>query len=103
MFGRSAPRREQSANFGEPDTQIELFRVADRAVDLKRGARRKVSRVAARHLRGGDVPWGTARGGCEKQGAREIEGDVDVSELVFYGLKLTDRTSELDTRLGVAD
>ena len=56
-----APGVAQGAGLAEPQRQVVLVRVADRAVQLEGGPRRRVRRLARRDLRGGDLGPGAMR------------------------------------------
>ena len=56
MVRRGAPRPDERADAQDPDAQVVLEGVADRAVHLQGGAGREVGSVGRRHLRGGHVP-----------------------------------------------
>ena len=64
VLGLAAPRRDERADLGQPQAEVVLGGVADRAVDLQRGPGRPVGGVGAGDLGGGDASrWPRSRGG----------------------------------------
>src|SRR4051812_14071525 len=105
METRGTPGGGQRAYLRQPECEVVLRGVTDRAVHLQGGAAGEVGGVRARHLRRRDVA--TSRGGAERhrgaeqQWAREVEGDGYVGEQMLHRLERADRLTELMPLLGI--
>ena len=103
MERRRAPGVPQRADLGQPERQVQLGGVADRAVDLQSRAGGQVGRIAARDLGRGDVLALGHDRGAEQQRPGEVEGDPHVGQLVLDRLVGPDLPAELATLLRVRD
>ena len=80
---RGAPRPDQRAHPVDPEAEVELGGVADRAVHLEGHPRGEVRRVAGRHLRARHVARLQRQRRSVHQRTREVERDPYVGQLVL--------------------
>ena len=97
------PGRLQRTDAEQPQAQVVLLGVADRAVDLQADAGREVGCVGALDLRRRDRARRRVHRRAEDQRPREVERDAYVGQLMLDRLVRPDLPAELLALLGVGD